>query len=164
MASVCDCPWDSDCIGNCVMRDRVARTIPKSGNVCPNCKCPVEVGQECIDNAGLDCDGGGFFHRFHRQCFGLMESFGDAVCDGGWHYPFDLVEASGHAAAHGDEEFWRAWLLVYEETWAWTPEPPDPEPPTFTLPMTVHGITDMKIDGPWDVRMGMKKKRRGAPW
>jgi hypothetical protein len=80
-----------------------------------------------VDNAGLDCDGGGFFHRFHQICFGLMESFGDHVCDGGWHYPFDLAEGAEHAAANGHERFWRSWLLAYEQTWAWTPEPPDPE-------------------------------------
>ena len=124
----CACGWDNDVTGDCVMRNRTARTIPKSGNVCPNCKCPVEIGQECIDHAGLDCDGGGWFRRFHRQCFGLMESFADAVCHGDWCYPFDIIEAAEHAAANGHEPFWRTWLLVYEETWAWTPEPSDPPP------------------------------------
>jgi hypothetical protein len=100
--------------------------MPKRGNICPNCKCPVEIGQECIDHAGLIEDYG-FFHRFHRQCFELMESFGDALCDGGWHYPFDLSEAAEHAASRGNEPFWKRWLLKYEETWAWTPEPPDPD-------------------------------------
>lgn len=127
----CACGWDSDVTGDCVMRHRTARTIPKSGNVCPNCKCQVEVGQECIDHAGLS-EGGGWFRRFHRQCFGLMESFADAVCGGDWCYPFDIVEAAEHAAANGHEPFWRTWLLVYEETWAWTAEPPDP--PELPIP------------------------------
>lgn len=126
--SVCYCGWDSECIGDCVMRERIARSIPKRGNICLNCKTPVEIGQECVDHAGLDCDGGRFFNRFHRQCFDLMELFGDRVCAGGWHYPFDLVEGAEHALAHGDEPFWREWLMQYEKTWAWTPEPPDPEP------------------------------------
>ena len=126
--NVCDCPWDSDTLGDCIMRDRVARTIPKSGNTCPNCGQPVKVGQECIDHAGLDCDGGGFFRRFHRDCFELMEMFSERLCGGGWHYPFDLVEASEHAVADGADPYWRGWLEQYEQTWAWTPEPPDPEP------------------------------------
>ena len=162
------------------MRNRVARSIPKSGNVCPNCKEPVKIGMECIDHAGLDCDGGGFFYRFHRQCFELMEDFGDVHCNGGWHYPFDLVEAADHAAANGDHPLWKAWLLTYEETWAWTPEPNDPpQLPEGTLPwwtqreidravfaatgmmreMKVQGIAELKIDGPFDVRNGIGKQK-----
>ncbi len=136
--SVCYCGWDSECLGDCVMRPRVARSIPKSGNICPNCKTPVEIGMECVDHAGLDCDGGGFFNRFHRICFGLMESFGDVVCGGGWRYPFDLVEAAEHALAHGNEPFWREWLMQYEKTWAWTPEPPDPKPTREALALGVY--------------------------
>jgi len=127
MPSVCECPWDAEYVGSCVMGPRVARSIPKRGNICPNCKEPVEIGNECVDYAGLDCEGGGWFHRFHRQCFELMESFGEEFCDGGWHYPFDLTEAAEHAASRGEEPFWRRWLLKYEETWAWTPEPLNPD-------------------------------------
>lgn len=143
----CACGWDSDVIGDCVMRDRTARTVPKRGNICPNCSCPVEIGQECIDHAGLDGDGGGWFRRFHRQCFGLMESFADAVCHGDWCYPFDIEEAAEHAAANGDDPFWRTWLLVYEETWAWTPEPGDPPlPPIPKSRALVTRPTVVKLD------------------
>jgi hypothetical protein len=45
-----------------------------------------------------------------------------------WSYPFDLVEAAEHALSQGNDPFWRAWLELYEKTWAWTPEPPDPLP------------------------------------
>ena len=127
--SVCYCGWDSEVIGDCVMRPRVARSIPKRGNICPNCKAPVEIGMECVDHAGLDTEGGGFFNRFHKICFGLMESFGDEYCGGGWSYPFDLIEGAEHALAHSDEPFWREWLMQYEKTWAWTPEPGDPPLP-----------------------------------
>jgi hypothetical protein len=126
--SVCSCSWDDEALGDCVMRHRVARSVPRSGNICPNCRCPVEIGQECIDHAGLDCDGGGWFRRFHRECFELMERFGEKVCHGDWHYPFDLIEAAEHAVANSDDPFWRGWLDLYATTWKWTPEPPDPAP------------------------------------
>lgn len=121
--SVCGC-WSGDWpLGACVMRSRTARAIPKRGNRCPNCGCAVEIGQRCIDYSGLDGDGNGFFDRFHEQCFLLMEMFGEKVCRGGWHYPFDLDEAAEHAAAEGHDPYWRDWLLLYEQTWAWRPEP-----------------------------------------
>jgi hypothetical protein len=102
------------------MRNRTARSIPKSGNECPNCGYPVEIGQRCIDYAGLHGDEySGFFHRFHEECFLLMEKFSDRVCGGEWCYPFDADEAAEHAFANSDESYWREWLEIYERTWAW---------------------------------------------
>jgi hypothetical protein len=108
------------------MRNRIARQIlDRERSECPNCGAVVQVGQECIDHTGIREDWG-WFQRFHRQCFELMEDFTNELCDGGFAYPFDLKEAAEHALAHGGEEFWRAWLYKYEETWAFSPEPPDP--------------------------------------
>ena len=123
-SSVCECPWGHDYVGTCVMGPRTARTIPKSGNICPNCKHPVPVGARCVDYAGIRDDGSGFFHRFHFQCFRLMESFAEQLCGGEWAYPFDLEEAAEHAMAHGHEPQWKDWLLLYEQTWAWREEVP----------------------------------------
>jgi len=68
--------------------------------------------------AGLyDDDCGGFFARFHPECFELMERFADKVCDGCWCFPFDLDEASAYAMTRGDEPFWRDWLFLFEKTW-----------------------------------------------
>ena len=121
--NVCDCSFaESEVVGDCVMRNRTARTIPKSGNTCPNCKQPVEIGQRCIDHAGIIEDTG-WFRRFHKECFELMEEFAERHCDGLWHYPFDLEEAAKHAVANGADRFWREWLEKYELTWAWSPEP-----------------------------------------
>lgn len=116
-------------MGDCVMRDRTARTaLDRHRSLCPNCDVVVRVGQRCIDHAGLDCEGGGWFVRFHEGCFLLMELFAEKVCYGEWCYPFDVEEAAEHAAANGDDPYWRDWLLIYEKTWAWTPEPSDPLP------------------------------------
>ena len=116
--SVCSCDYGRYVLGACIMRNRTARTIPKRGNVCPNCKNPVEIGQPCIDHAGLYADDdGGFFGRFHPECWELMEQWADKMCGGSWSWPLDLDEAAEHALAHSDEPFWKEWLLLYEETW-----------------------------------------------
>lgn len=115
---LCGCSWDGDSIGVKVWKGRTARTMPKRGNICPNCKCPVEIGHPCTDVAGLRAESySGFFNRFHAECFELMERFADQMCGGDWCYPFDLEVASMRAMAHGDEPFWRDWLLLYETTW-----------------------------------------------
>ena len=123
--SACQCNYGgSSFLGWCVMRNRTARSIPKSGNICPNCDKPVEIGQRCIDVAGLYADDhSGTFDRFHESCYLLMERYADALCDGQWFYPFDLDEAADHAVAHSHDPYWREWLELYETTWAWTPEP-----------------------------------------
>jgi hypothetical protein len=110
----------------------------------------VEIGQECVDHAGLDEEGGGFFNRFHKVCFGLMESFGDEFCGGGWRYPFDLAEGAEHALAHSDQPFWHEWLMQYEKTWAWTPEPPTPNLPiprwrALTIQPTVVKLNKFEV-------------------
>ena len=90
--------------------------------VCPNCKNVVEPGQRCVDHAGLYADDDrGFFGRFHAECFELMERWAKKMCGGDWCWPFDIHAASEHAMAHADEEFWRDWLLLYEQTWAFGP-------------------------------------------
>jgi hypothetical protein len=122
MSSVCSCSCglDDGPLGSCVMRNRTARTIPKSGNKCPNCGHPVEIGQRCIDYSGLYPDDyGGFFNRFHEECFELMELFAERLCGGEWCYPFDIEEAAEHAFANSDDPYWREWLEIYERTWAW---------------------------------------------
>jgi hypothetical protein len=51
-----------------------------------------------------------------------MDLFGERMCGGEWSFPFNLDEAAEHAMANGDDPFWRDWLLLYEQTWAWRPE------------------------------------------
>ena len=110
--SVCVCGV-SEVLGCRVSGPHVAR---KAGRDCPNCTLPVEPGELCIDHAGLYADDyAGFFGRFHVLCFRLMERFADRMCDGDWTWPFDIHEASTHAAANGDDPFWRDWLLLYGE-------------------------------------------------
>ena len=123
--SVCSCSYGGrEVLGSRVSKEQTAR---KPGFTCPNCGEPVVPGQKCIDSAGLyGDDDGGFFGRFHPECWRLMILFSDEMCGGDYGWPFDLTEAAAHAVAHGDEPFWRDWLLLYEQTWRYGPEPPDP--------------------------------------
>jgi len=51
-----------------------------------------------------------------------MERFvGKMGCDF-MAWPFDLEEAAKHAMAHGEDQFWRDWLLLYEQTWKYEAE------------------------------------------
>ena len=129
--SVCECGWGGDeILGACVLGGgpRIARKIlDRNRSVCPNCNTTVKVGSRCVDHAGIHEDTG-WFSRFHYECFTLMELFADRMCGGEWSYPFDLVEAAGHAVSQGDDPYWRRWLDLYEKTWEWTPEPEDPPP------------------------------------
>ena len=132
--SVCSCAFDCDdeIVGDCVMRNRVARSIPIRGNICKNCEQPVEIGQRCIDHSGCRWDSG-WFNRFHEECFTLMETFAEKMCGGEWGYPFDIDEAAEHAFANAHDPYWMKWLEIYERTWEWTPEPGDPVPPKSRL-------------------------------
>lgn len=113
MSCACSCGW-GESIGD---RLSPVQTARKPGFTCPLCDRLVMPGQRCRDWAGLDADGGGWFRRFHAECFELMERYADRVCDGEWCLPFDLDVASEHAFAHSDEPFWREWLFLYETTW-----------------------------------------------
>ena len=113
----CSCSFDYyDVIGACVMRNRVARSIPKSGATCPICETDVEIGERCIDYAGLR-DGSGWFDRFHEDCFLLMEQYAEQFCHGEWCYPFDLDEASHDVVDVGHLPWAREWLERYERVW-----------------------------------------------
>jgi hypothetical protein len=124
----CFCGWGEESIGCKTWENRTARSIPKRGNRCAVCGHPVDVGQTCTDFAGLDEDGGGFFFRMHQECFELMTRAADHTCGGEWAVPWPVEEAAAYAMAQGHEPFWRRWLLDYEKTWRFGPEPPDPEP------------------------------------
>lgn len=141
--SACSCYYGDGPIGACVMRNRTARTDLGDRAECPNCGYKVEVGQRCIDYAGIDEDGRGFFNRFHEACFLLMENFAEKVCHGSWRYPFDADEAAEHAFANADEPYWREWLELYETTWSWTQEPADPwsRPATGTAMATTSTVS-----------------------
>ena len=125
--SVCDCGWYGDEITGACILGGGPRTCRTAGKICPNCQTEVKVGQRCIDHAGIWEDTG-WCSKYHAECFELMELFADKFCGGDWTSPFDLVEAAGHAVSQGDNPFWREWLYLYEKTWEWTEEPPDPEP------------------------------------
>lgn len=112
----CDCDFGYEVIGFCVMRPRIARTTPKSGDICPACEQQVTIGSECVDEAGLVEDWG-YFSRYHKTCYDLCESFSERVCGGGWRNPFDFDDASRHAVANWDDPFWRQWLETYETIW-----------------------------------------------
>jgi hypothetical protein len=114
--SACSCSFDFECIGSMVRGPHIARM---AGKLCDNCGVEVRSGQRCVDSFGLYGDGGGWNIRFHAECFELMTRFVGKVCGypEEWTSPFDLEEASQHAMAHGDDPFWRDWLLLYEQTW-----------------------------------------------
>ena len=111
--SVCFCDIETEQLGARLSGPHIAH---KAGRRCPNCGEPVCPGELCMDHAGIhgDCLSG-FFGRFHVLCFQLMERFAWELCgdEYSWHWPFDIHEASGHAMAHGDEPFWKDWLLIY---------------------------------------------------
>ena len=157
--SVCECGWYGDeALGSCVLGGG-PRTCRTPGKACPNCECEVKVGQKCIDHAGIWEDTG-WCMKYHAECFELMTLFADKWCGGDWTSPFDIVEAADHAVSQGDDPFWKEWLFLYEKTWAWTPEPPDPpdvrplelrwesykaQQPEFNKTEVVGGRADAKI-------------------
>ena len=120
----CSCGWHDEALGSMVRGPHVARRAVRSRDgqpyVCPNCRAVVKPGQRCVDFAGLDGDGGGFFYRFHAECFELMRRCANKFCDGEWCVPFDLEEAAQNIALIDDTEWARAWLLDYERTWAFS--------------------------------------------
>jgi len=130
MSSACSCGYEDAVLGSCLMGPRIARSIPKRGNCCGVCGHAVEIGETCIDLAGLYYDeSAGFFVRMHAICFELMTAFVREVCgnENAWTVPFELDEAAQHATAHGDEPVWREWLFKYEQTWREKPRGGDHE-------------------------------------
>ena len=136
--SVCYCDFESECL--CSVRGpHIARTMPrnKDHHLCPNCGGMVKIGQRCVDARFIWPEWQtGSFARMHEECYELMELFGDEFCGGGWKLPFDLIEAAEHAAANAHKQFWRDWLELYEKTWEFSPEPPDPDKKSGRQPWT----------------------------
>ena len=125
--SVCSCGWGEEILGGRMSKPQVAR---KPGIYCATCGAIVNPGELCVDSAWLDRDGGGGFVREHAVCHELSQLFRNAVCGedewfGGLGGMWALEEAASHAVANGDEPFWRGWLHLYEQTWAWLPMPED---------------------------------------
>ena len=113
--SACSCGYIDDVVGSMTRGPHIARM---AGKKCENCGQEVFPGQRCVDSFGVRDDNTGWNIRFHAECFELMERFAEKMCGGDWCAPFDLEDASGHALAHADDPFWRDWLLLYEQTWA----------------------------------------------
>lgn len=129
--SVCSCPWETDDCLCSIRGPHVARSMPKKPEaaICPNCGGKVEIGQLCVDARFIWPElQSGSFARLHAECFDLMERFAERHCAGSWTLPFELDEAAEHALANGDDPYWRKWLEIYEQTWEFSPEPPDPRP------------------------------------
>lgn len=117
--SLCYCGY-SETLGARLSKEQTAR---KPGFRCPNCYNLVLPGQRCRDFAGLDCDGGGFFYRMHSECYDLMVLASKKYCSGDWCVPFNLAEAAEEVmASEGHTEWGKAWMLLYEKTWAFGPD------------------------------------------
>ena len=145
--SVCACGWDCYTLGSCILGGG-PRVAKKAGHVCCNCGGPVEPGQRCVDFAGLYGDDyGEFFYRMHEECYRLMKLFAERFCGGEWAVPFNLTEAAAHAVSEGDDPFWRNWLLLYEKTWGFSPEPPDPKTRRVFKAVPVKGVPFVEDEG-----------------
>lgn len=147
--SACSCSFGCEILGGRISGPHIARA---TGHDCAVCDAEVKPGEACIDTAGIFADDpSGWFSRYHVLCFHLVLRFKIEVCDyeETW-FPGhgDLSEMAQHAVAHGDEPFWRDWLLIYEMAWPHLPAIADEQPAEtcedcirFTLCQRRQGIT-----------------------
>lgn len=122
--SVCECSCDYDEEG--MGHERGPHICRTPANCC-YCEKSVEIGSRCYDMSWFFAGdpGRGGHAKAHETCRNLREQFADKVCDGCYAWSkWDFDEASQYAVAHGDEPFWRDWLLLYETTWTQTPDAP----------------------------------------
>ncbi len=153
----CACDVGDPAIGVRITRIQTAR---KAGFRCTICNNFVIPGQRCVDIAGLDIDGDGFFVREHAECNLLQKMFQRKVC--GYYYggPFYVEDAAHHAMAHGHETYWRRWLVIYEQTWKFDEEvvvPPD------ARAAVIHELT-LKIEEYTDeLARDLRRQRRYHP-
>ena len=125
--SACSCDY-GECLG---MRIGGPFTARKKGHNCEVCGVLVKPGETCVDVAGLDGEGGGWFARFHVLCYQLLQRFKVKQCSFHWgEYAgaIDLEECAEHALAQGDDPFWKDWLLIYEMAWDYLPAMRAPVP------------------------------------
>ena len=115
--SACSCSYSEEFIAT----ERGPHVARKPGVACCYCGKTVDVGEKCLDYFYFfaDSPGSGGHCRAHELCHRLRVHFADRVCGGIYTYSmWDFDEASQHAVAHGDDPYWRKWLLMYEEMWS----------------------------------------------